>query len=728
MENILEKSQFVIDYKIKMGCRITSGVVYSPDGLHIALGTQTDVRQIVLGTLPDENNITIWDVNNKKLLLTLKGHLHIIICVSYSPDGSRIVSASLDKNIIIWDAINGEKLLKLENLSSHIMSVSYSPDGMRIVSGSFDGTIIIWDAIKKSFWNPSKRLLFGTPNNGVLLLKLEGHYDTVTSVSYSPDGSRIVSGSGSGSRGGTIIIWDVIKGDILLKLNSSFPIISVSYLPDGIRIVSLSDNKIYIRNAINGQVLSNLQYDGDRINSVSYSPDGNCIVSGLSTMIIILCIKQQIKDYIKAQITDFKTSGKINIKSMIDYFYNLRDKYNNCTMNVKNYQNLNNYQTIRDRELNKLVVNMKRSNHLLSFRKKITYKNELGINASGLSREYYDNLEIQINLKITAKEEYKGIKNKITESSGQLKILNNLKKDREKPDTNRMKNIKEVLKRLEEEEHKLKNIINDIKDYDVIEILKILAVSKVNCNSIYYINDTIKDIILNKIVSSYNKELDKTVIKNILDYMNDTNDYILKKNGKGILLKSNKYLNYTTIEGYDHNNNYINKLLTEYNQPSETVYNVNKLNKENNSMVNLINSFIYYEIYVDYYDFYLSHFVRNLITIQSFLNNLYFNFNRDYNEYEKKEIKLNIKNLFTQFTEEELYLFNKAISGSHNKLSKKYRINIEKNNNGKLILPYYHTCFVSVDIYYNSIFREKLLDNKAEFIKFLELSVGFTMD
>ena len=214
MENILEKSQFVIDYKIKMGCRITSGVVYSPDGLHIALGTQTDVRQIVLGTLPDENNITIWDVNNKKLLLTLKGHLHIIICVSYSPDGSRIVSASLDKNIIIWDAINGEKLLKLENLSSHIMSVSYSPDGMRIVSlsydnkltirdanngnrllkfkghtsyinvvtyspdgsrivsGSFDGTIIIWDAIKKSFWNPSKRLLFGTPNNGVLLLKL----------------------------------------------------------------------------------------------------------------------------------------------------------------------------------------------------------------------------------------------------------------------------------------------------------------------------------------------------------------------------------------------------------------------------------------------------------------------------------------------------------------------------------------------------------------------------
>ncbi|MBQ2387231.1 MAG: hypothetical protein II300_08135, partial [Bacteroidales bacterium] len=72
--------------------------------------------------------------------------------------------------------------------SDFVNSVAYSPDGTKIISGSDDGTIKIWDA-----------------NTGKYLKTLEGHSDWVNSVAYSPDGTKIISGSDDG----TIKIWGI---------------------------------------------------------------------------------------------------------------------------------------------------------------------------------------------------------------------------------------------------------------------------------------------------------------------------------------------------------------------------------------------------------------------------------------------------------------------------------------------------------------------------------------
>ena len=69
-----------------------------------------------------------------------------VVSVSYSPDGSRIVSGSRDDTIRIWDSKSGECLLVLKGHEGDVSSVSYSPDGSRIVSGSHDDTIRIWDS------------------------------------------------------------------------------------------------------------------------------------------------------------------------------------------------------------------------------------------------------------------------------------------------------------------------------------------------------------------------------------------------------------------------------------------------------------------------------------------------------------------------------------------------------------------------------------------------------
>ncbi|ETO06416.1 hypothetical protein RFI_30980, partial [Reticulomyxa filosa] len=63
------------------------------------------------------------------------------------------------------------------NLKGHsdaVTSVQFSPDGNRIVSGSRDNTIRLWDA-----------------SSGKQIQCLKGHSDAVTFVQFSPDGNRI---------------------------------------------------------------------------------------------------------------------------------------------------------------------------------------------------------------------------------------------------------------------------------------------------------------------------------------------------------------------------------------------------------------------------------------------------------------------------------------------------------------------------------------------------------
>ena len=85
--------------------------------------------------------------------LILNGHTDRVLSVSYSHDGTRIVSGSGDGRLRIWNAETGEPIqigdtdLVLRGHSDAVKSVSYSPDDTRIVSGSDDKTLRLWDAV-----------------------------------------------------------------------------------------------------------------------------------------------------------------------------------------------------------------------------------------------------------------------------------------------------------------------------------------------------------------------------------------------------------------------------------------------------------------------------------------------------------------------------------------------------------------------------------------------------
>ena len=55
------------------------------------------------------------------------------------------MSGSYDNTLKVWDAQTRQETLTLKGHVGHVTSVSFSPDGKRIVSGSWDDTAKVWD-------------------------------------------------------------------------------------------------------------------------------------------------------------------------------------------------------------------------------------------------------------------------------------------------------------------------------------------------------------------------------------------------------------------------------------------------------------------------------------------------------------------------------------------------------------------------------------------------------
>ena len=73
-----------------------------------------------------------------------EGHEYSVLSVAFAPDGTRIVSGSLDKTIRLWDLQGNAIGQPFQGHEYSVKSVAFSPDGTRIVSGSDDKTIRLW--------------------------------------------------------------------------------------------------------------------------------------------------------------------------------------------------------------------------------------------------------------------------------------------------------------------------------------------------------------------------------------------------------------------------------------------------------------------------------------------------------------------------------------------------------------------------------------------------------
>jgi WD40 repeat protein len=211
-----------------------------------------DGKTILTGYLAAQ----LLDLDGKPLQ-TFSGHTGEITSVTFSRDGKKVLTGSVDKTARLWD-LNGDPLAIFKGHGDAITSVTFSPDSKTVLTGSLDKTARLWDL------------------NGKILQIFSGHNDSVNSVVFSPDGKTVLTGSSDK----TARLWDLNGKLIRIFIGHTATIRTVAFSPDGKSIVTGSDDMTARIWDLRGNTLQILSGNKNYIYSVSFSPDGKTVLTG----------------------------------------------------------------------------------------------------------------------------------------------------------------------------------------------------------------------------------------------------------------------------------------------------------------------------------------------------------------------------------------------------------------------------------------------------------------
>lgn len=173
------KSWEVVDGRERYSIESEIGIfplAYSPDGKLLAAGECSAAKAV--GSFRDvaEALIRIFDADDGREIRSFVAHADDIFGLAFSPDGTKLASASADRSVKVWNVDSGKQVLELQGHADGVRTVGFSRDGTRLASSS---------------WNPSREhdetILWDIPSGQPVLVFDEFFGE------FSPDGKRLLT-------------------------------------------------------------------------------------------------------------------------------------------------------------------------------------------------------------------------------------------------------------------------------------------------------------------------------------------------------------------------------------------------------------------------------------------------------------------------------------------------------------------------------------------------------
>ena len=245
---------------------IVNAVSVSLDG-RLALTVQSEEQEKLV-----EKVVRLWDVDTLREIKVPQGKNQSgafldfsstrgipLSTAIFSPDGNSILTVGGDE-ARLWDRQKAIELISF-NRNDVVAAAAFSPDASRIVTGSWDNAARVWDT-----------------KTGVAIMKLEGHRGPVNSAAYSPDGTFLLTGSDDR----TASLWHAATGRLIREFTGHADRInSAAFSADGKWILTASaDTTARIWSTETAQELGRFEGHKFGVLSAVFSADGKKIVTG----------------------------------------------------------------------------------------------------------------------------------------------------------------------------------------------------------------------------------------------------------------------------------------------------------------------------------------------------------------------------------------------------------------------------------------------------------------
>ncbi|MCG9893197.1 MAG: caspase family protein [Thermosynechococcaceae cyanobacterium MS004] len=266
----------------------------------------------LLASAEESGTIQLWDLSQKTLARTLKGHQDRIWSLGASADGTLLASGGGDKTVKLWRFSTGQLLRTLEGHESTVWSIGFVPNRPLVASGSEDGTVRVWNtatgqlvrslvgdksAVRAiALSTDGQTLASGSVNGAITLWNLEdgqrlrtlkGHTDRVTTLATSRDDLLA-----SGSADQTIRVWRLRDGTLVRTVPSpalpqpsssgsgatgKSPIRSLAFSPLDQTLGSAAGTTVELQKADAGQPFNQFSDPSSGVNAIRFSSDGKIL-------------------------------------------------------------------------------------------------------------------------------------------------------------------------------------------------------------------------------------------------------------------------------------------------------------------------------------------------------------------------------------------------------------------------------------------------------------------
>ena len=246
----------------------------------------------------------IWRADSGECVRLFTPSINLLIVVAWSPDSQTLAwgVASDDSAIYLWDR-QTDQIRELRGAHGSVWALSFSPDGKQLASSSLHNPVRIWDwsagTIVRSYavegivtdvaWSPNGKLLAAGAKNllyvwevssGNPVTRRQENEDSHRRVSWKPDGSQLAVNSSSNWYILSCQDWSkVVEHAHPFRADPFGSQNDVAWSPLGDRLAISNRSTLSIWDATGENKITTLAGHVDRVNSVSWSPDGTRLVT-----------------------------------------------------------------------------------------------------------------------------------------------------------------------------------------------------------------------------------------------------------------------------------------------------------------------------------------------------------------------------------------------------------------------------------------------------------------